>query len=304
MKSVLRRPKLLGRGVGMGDVGFLRRDALTLTTDFAREGFVVARGVLAAPEVARLRADALRGLERGAVPFALGTTVPNAAVECPEVGWIFHHPAILELVREALGDSDILFTMEAAVQRNLTSGWHKDTGAGHMSGGYYGCDDPFARDDCRVLKVGIYLQPHVDGRGLRVRRGSQTSPGLDDGEEVVLQTHSGDVVLFDVRLTHSGQVPERSDRAVAKVARVLPRSVRQRLVAVARRAVNRVSGRPDRLAVFFAFGPNVPATETYAIRNLAREHEQTGRFVSMLDPELCGAFRAEGVELLAACEAP
>ena len=277
---------------------------MTLAADFAREGFVVARGVLPASDVARLRSDAVRSLDHRAIPFAMGTTVPNAAIECPEVAWIFHHPAVLELVREALGDSDILFTMEAAVQRNLTSGWHKDTGAGHMPGGYYGCDDPFARDDCRVLKVGIYLQPHLDGRGLRVRRGSQTSPGIEDGEEVVLQTLTGDVVLFDVRLTHSGQMPEQSDRAVAKVARVLPRSVRQQLVALARRGVNRVSRRPDRLAVFFAFGPNVQATETYAIRNLAREHEQTGRSLSMLDPELVGAFRAEGVDLLAACEAP
>ena len=150
------------------------------------------------------------------------------------MGWIFHHPAILEAVRGALGDPEIVFTLEAGVQRNLTGPWHKDTGTYVMAGGYYDCEDPFSRDDCRVLKVGVYLQPHVDGRGLRVRRGSHRLPGLEQGDEVELRTLPGDIVLFDVRITHRGQAPDLTDRTIASGARALPRSMRPRVIAAAR----------------------------------------------------------------------
>jgi hypothetical protein len=224
--------------------------------------------------------------------------VPNAAVEVPDLGWLLHDDRVLDAVRTVLGADDLVFTLEAGVQRNLTGPWHKDLGTYLSEGGYYDCDDPFSREDCRVLKVGVYLQPHIDGRGLRVRPGSHRRASLEDGEERRVRTLPGDVVLFDVRITHRGQAPELIDRVVASGARVLPRARRDRTVATLRRVWNRVTGRPDRLAVFFAFGPDVEKTRTYGARNLARELDQLGRDGLTVPETLQAAFGARGVELI------
>jgi hypothetical protein len=269
-----------------------------LADEFDRLGFVVVSGVFPPGEVAELRDTVGDVLEERRIPFGLGEVLPNAAVEAPAVAHLFHHTAVLAAVREVLDVAKPVFTMEAGVHRNVTGPWHKDLGEHVIRGGYYGCADPCSRDDCRVLKVAVYLQDHVAGTGLTVRPGSHRMADLTRGEEVALRTRAGDVVLFDARLTHRGAAPTRGDRLIAAGARALPRAVRQQEIARARRRMNRLQGRPDRLAVFFAFGPPGPRTEAYGRRNLQREQQQTGNSETTLAPQLLDAFRKSDVEIL------
>lgn len=265
---------------------------------FALNGFVVLPRAFTPDEVHDLRTDALRVVEQRGVAFGLGEVLPNAAVEAPAVTRAFHHPAVLAAVRDVLDAPRPVFTMEAGVHRNVTGPWHKDLGEHTVEGGYYGCVDPWARDDCRVVKVAIYLQDHTRGGGLLVRPGSHRVADLARGTAVELRTEAGDVVVFDARLTHRGVAPSATDRAIAGGARLLPRSRRGDAVARIRAGFNRAGGRRDRVALFFAYGPPGERTVTYARRNLARERSQTGRIGGAIDPGLAAALGAADVEVV------
>lgn len=272
---------------------------MALEGDLDRDGYALARGVLAPAEVARLRLEVSTALRTAGVPFGLGMAVPNASVAAPASGWIYTHPGIVAAVRESLGETDITFTMEAGLHRNITGPWHKDTGEGVLEGGYFGTD-PIGRDDCRVVKVGVYLQDHHDGTGLRVRPGSHRQRDLAAGEEVPLDLAAGDAVLFDVRITHCGERPGRSDRAIASAARLLPRRTRGAAVDRARRMAFRARRRPERLAAFFAYGPTGPMTATYARRNLDRQLAQLATHEQPVPAGIAAALRAEGITPLLA----
>lgn len=272
---------------------------MSTSKDFQRDGYVVIPNLLSAGEIASLRADVERELERKGMSFGLGSVIPNAASESAALVRLYTHPQIVAAVRDVLADERIVFTMESGIHRNVTGPWHKDLGTHAMAGGYYGTDQVYERDDCRVVKVAIYLQDQPADRSLKVRRGSHVMASLVDGEEIALVSRAGDVAIFDARITHRGLAPQPFDGLIASVARVLPRRHRGRAVASTRRWVNRVKHRPDRLAVYLAFGPDNAMTATYAARNLARELEQVGKDAAPLDDVVLAAFRACGVRVLA-----
>jgi hypothetical protein len=274
---------------------------MSLAEAFARDGYVVVPQVLSSPEVTRLRQEVTAVLATdGAMPYGLGSAAPNASVGCPALRWVFHHPPVLTAVRRALGGDELLFTMEAGAHRNVTGPWHKDTGEHAVPGGYFDHPAPWDDDSCVVVKVGLYLQDHLDGTGLRVRPGSHRRGDLTGGDEVAPAVRAGDAVLFDVRITHRGQAPTRLDRGIASVARAVPRRRRQAVVARSRVLARAVARRPDRLAVFFAFGPRSERTEVYGRRNLERQLAQLGRAAALVDPSFDEALRASGVEPLGA----
>ena len=98
------------------------------------------------------------------------------------------------------------------------SGWHDQPQLCHLTVSASSGDDSFA-----TCKLVLYLQPHnaeTGFDGLRVVNGSHLVPGTNvvaesQREAVFLAsthvtTRPGDVVLFDVRLTHMGGVEETS----------------------------------------------------------------------------------------------
>jgi hypothetical protein len=266
--------------------------------EFERNGFVVAPGLLSPVEVTALRTAADAAVERVGRPLGNGRVVPNAAVGAPELGWLFAHSTILDGARAALRSRDIVFTMEADVHRNLVNGkWHKDTGEQVLPRGYFDCD-PIGRPDCRVVKVALYLQDHLDGSGLRVRVGSHRFRELDIGEESAVRTRAGDAVFFDVRATHRGVSAAPIDYVIAGGALAIPARRRGDTIDRIRRAQLRRRGRPDRIAVYFAFGVPGERTRTFTHRNLARQLAQTGAAVHALDQAVAGRLTEAGVELV------
>jgi len=259
-----------------------------------RDGFLVAPRVLTRHEITTLRAQVDAEIDRLGVAFGLGTVVPAAATSSA-LAPTFAHAAVVDAVRDALGEERIVFTMESGLHRNVTGPWHDDLGTHTVEGGYYGTPAVHARADCRVVKVAIYLQDQDGERSLCVRAGTHRRPDLDDGPVIRLDTRAGDVVVFDARLAHRGQAPGRLDSAIVSAARVAPRSARGDVVASVRRLRNRWCRRADRLAVFSAFGPDNEMTERYARRNLDRELAQAGHSVADPPSDLLARFSALGV---------
>ena len=231
---------------------------MNLKTDILRDGFVIIPNLISAEEITKLRY--LIEARKKSDPTFDGNQ-SHAACVMPELDWLFCHPKILSAMREILQPDRIMFTNHDAISRNALSGWHKDDGI--MISGYDEIDGGYFRKptydlkDCQVYKIAIYLQDHHNNLGgLTVRRGSHRLASLDEGEDVYLKTKAGDAVIFDVRITHTGQTEPvpipwliRPVRLLHRItAKLFRRSFNKRLMDI----YNRITG--DRLAIFFTFG--------------------------------------------------
>jgi hypothetical protein len=275
-------------------------NAKSLGEALKSEGFVIVPDVLTQSEVAMLRDQVNEALNTDGIHKAGGTVLPNAAAEAPSLGWIFSHPGILSAVRRATGLSEMVFTMEADLHRNyLASKWHKDTGEQMMNGGYFDCD-PFESPDCRVFKVALYLQDHSAGAGsLHVRPGSITTASFDFGEDYRIPAKAGDMVLFDVRITHRGVRPSLVDRVMLGCARIFLKHSADSAAASWRRARLRLVGKPDRIAVYFAFGSPNDHSVRFAQRNMRRQLSQLGKPAIPLPSQLQSSFELANVQTVA-----
>jgi hypothetical protein len=262
----------------------------------ASDGFVVVRRVIDDGEVQRLRDQIDLALDERGIHKAGGTVLPNAAAEAPELSWVFAHPSIIETVRSATGMEEMVFTMEADLHRNyIASNWHKDSGEQMMEDGYFGCDC-FTNDDCRVVKVALYLQDARSERHvLHVKPGTIRTGDLSAGTDTAVMAGAGDAVLFDVRLTHRGVQPGLVDSALLGAAKAINHRSTDPLAARLRRCQARLMHRPDRLAVYFAFGAPTENWKRFAQRNMRRQLSQLCTEASGLPQSLVDSFRLQNV---------
>ena len=124
------------------------------------------------------------------------------------------------------------------------------------------------------------MQDHYYNKGgLTVRKGSHKFSDINEGEEVYLKTKAGDLVIFDVRLNHTGQrdiVPFEFlqkpnyllKKGVNKIFKVPPQKTDQYLKQI----YDRLFG--DRLSIFFTYGLPNEYTKNFAINNMKRQLQQ------------------------------
>jgi hypothetical protein len=247
-----------------------------LAQKIEQDGFVIVKNLFAKNEIEKLREIVKNHFSHKGVPCAYGLTQPNAAVEVPEIEWLFYHPKILSVMRQLLGQETIMFTSHCDVHSRTMSGWHKDDGFQVMEGGYFG-EPMYDNPNCRVYKVALYLQDHFYNLGgLTVRKGSHHFPSIDEGEEVYLKTRVGDIIVFDVRLTHTGQrdfVPISQLRKpldfVQKGLEKIRKIDRNRSNLYFKKIYDKFSG--DRLSIFFTYGVPNQHTIDFAINNMKRQ---------------------------------
>lgn len=155
---------------------------------FWRDGFVILRGVFSREEIARFRELAL--------------SHPGAAdlLSQPGLRILLLDQRILDVVRAILGPQVIYF-MDSSVSigEQDNARFHKDC---------VDRDDPCGPDwngKYPIIRVGIYMQEHVGlPGGLDLRRGSHDKRSVGEGEHVYAGTAVGDVVVWNMRTTHSG----------------------------------------------------------------------------------------------------
>ncbi len=241
-------------------------------------GFVVVPSVLDPDELTRLR-ETLRThfLSRGTA-FNLGWTQPNAAIECPDISWVFSHPNVVAAYRGAYESTDLLFTGHCDIHQDSFSAWHKDTGTENC----YFDEDCFV-EECRVVKMAIYLQDHHDGEGLTVVPGSHRSRqwGSSENDAISISTNAGDAVLFDVRLDHRGRRPSKFEHivhiaamsATKVIGRVAPSSRRPGQPAMLTRFAEHFA-RTTRQSLYFTIAPDDRFGEQFARNNMSRQRSQ------------------------------
>ncbi|MBO1081431.1 phytanoyl-CoA dioxygenase family protein [Roseomonas haemaphysalidis] len=262
---------------------------MTLQTDMRRDGYVILRGLLRPDEIARLRGELRAHFARSWHAEGLGKHQPEAALKIPAIGWIYHHPAILQGFRAVSGSDALVFTANSDAHMNMLSWWHKDTSenqGGCFSGDY------FARPGCNVFRAGIYLQDQSHKGGLTVRPGSQTSRSPMTGPAETLKTAAGDVVFFDIRLSHAGQFPDPVETALLRAARI--RRLRS-TATVLKHGWHRLMRKPDKLSLFFTYGAAAADTEEFCHFEWNRQARGRNGIAPPLTPVLSGGLERAGV---------
>jgi hypothetical protein len=190
---------------------------------FRRDGLVVVRGLLPDTERDALRAAAFAGLEaaraRGAVmhvpafpgvDFLLGDLL--AVRELGPWEHLFFGDAVQRVVRALLGVPSPVYWGDSSVQFGSgPRGFHKDN-AGRLDASHDDWRGPYG-----LVRCGLYMQDHdrLSG-GLKVRVGSHDAPDHSSGRIIDVDSRFGDLVFWNLRLTHSGNA--RRLRAAPKVA--------------------------------------------------------------------------------------
>jgi hypothetical protein len=215
------------------------------------QGYTVARGLLEPAEITALRPSVLAHHgDRRAEPLAV--------VREPELRWLLSDPRIRGFAREVL-DAEPVVTWHFDSSVNAAAHkWHKDSGR-RGTEGYFGrstAEDPTPT----VIKLGVFCQDQPHG-GLQVRPASHHEPDIEPGT-VTIPTRVGDVIAFDVRISHAGdgrwrrRVLNRLDDRAPSVGHLLRRR--------------------DRVALFFSFGVGGDLTDHFAVENWTRAKEQAG----------------------------
>lgn len=253
------------------------RSALILPRNLADQmqerGYAVIRNLLNLDDIRSLRESCEAFfLSKTHMRSNLGRNMPDATRHVPAIHWLYSHPNVLAAFRAALGRDDIVFTRHCDVAMNRLSSWHRDSGGPtpYFSGDY------IADDECRVYKMALYLQPHgADGNGLWVRHGTHRKHDQNDGEIRHLETELGDAVVFDVRLTHSGQFGDRFETWLKRLGSLILRTGNRKhdheaLLRI-KESYWRLRGKRDKYSIFFTFGSPNEYTREFCERNMERQ---------------------------------
>lgn len=228
---------------------------MTLAETVRRDGYVVVRNLLSAAEVADLR---LALTEHFACTWrweGLGKHQPNAAFTIEGIEWLFAHPGILRVFRQICGEQAV-FTTNCDAHMNMLSWWHKDLGDTALPSLLA---DGFGRASCGLYRAGVYLQDHSQ-HGLTVRVGSHRERRLDVGVPKHLDTRVGDIVFFDMRLTHAGQFADPIEAALLRAGRKLQREA---TFSALKERYSRLRQKSAKLSIFFTFGDGGRETEEF-----------------------------------------
>ena len=173
---------------------------------FRRDGYLIIRGVLSREEVAKLRQSAIRIAAeckaRGLVfkPAADEVcAVPDLAT-WDDVGYLLSDARVLSIAKQLLNSTEVIYYSDSSLQVGAGGrGFHKDNTE------RVDPSHPDWQSDYTMLRFGVYLQDHVQhSGGLKVRTGSHRHADVTTGRSVDVATRAGDVVVWRMTTTHSG----------------------------------------------------------------------------------------------------
>lgn len=191
---------------------------------FWKQGYLLVKGVFSAAEIHRFR-ELVTRVQLRTSGTAESLILPRSGVinivgdmlgkrELKEVDYIILDQRLLACVKDLLGDR-LAYTGESAMLIGEgTRGWHKDNVDRARPGG----EDWQGKYD--VVRCGIYLQDHSrHSGGLKVKVGSHEHVSrwhrdgtwggrlsLGAGLATNVDSEPGDVVIWNLRTTHSGNV--------------------------------------------------------------------------------------------------
>ena len=163
-------------------------DALDVD-QFWERGYAILPDVYGPEEIAALREEVYASRGFG------GDLLAN-----PRLRHVLTDGRMVAVARKLLGTQDLFYSGDSSFTINgKQKGWHKDN-ADRV--------DPHAPDwDGRYtqLRFGIYCQDHSEHTGgLNLRIGSHNLRNTTEGENLYVKTKPGDLAVWSMRITHSG----------------------------------------------------------------------------------------------------
>lgn len=173
---------------------------------FQREGYLVVRSVFSADEVTAMRTAVVTEGERAR---ATGRVLKSSTGEVVPVGDIagveglealLFDERVVRIARTVLGTRNVVYFGDSGVMiGGALRGFHKDNTC-RDNPSHPDWQSPYA-----IVRMGVYLQDHIrHSGGLKVRVGSHLHPDVTTGRIVSVPTAPGDVVVWNLRTTHSG----------------------------------------------------------------------------------------------------
>lgn len=173
-----------------------------------RDGFAVVRGLFSPDEIGDMRSEANAVLATSATPLHGGLNSGAAPDTSDLARRLLHDPRLTPL----FFDTKNPYTVH--VHANTYNNWHRDVDLAYA---------PIGNWVPWVYKLAIYLEDHVDRGGLSVIPGSHKDRrALPVFHHV--STRAGDVVVFDTRLRHAGQLPNYKERLIRNIGVLLFRA--------------------------------------------------------------------------------
>lgn len=247
-----------------------------LHDNFWRDGFLILQGVFSRDEMADFRSCAL------AHP-------PSAdLLSEPGLRRLLLDHRVLDIAKELIGPELIYFQDSNVLLDNQDNArFHKDC---------VDRDDPAGPDwngQYPIIRFGLYMQEHrgLPG-GVDLRRGSHMFNTVDRGEHVYADTELGDLVVWNLRTTHSGcaLMLKNSETALD------PSTVTARLLR--RLPLGLLRAHPERrAAAFMTFGRSGAHLERYIAYLRTRQFAIDGWKASALPPEAVAQANAQGVQI-------
>jgi hypothetical protein len=220
------------------------------------DGYAIVRNVLRPEEVRFLRFAAKTYLHASRCYDYGGKFELVEWTKIPDIEAIVVSDSVRRHLARATEPFAFGLTGICDLSLNTTSQWHKDITHFTDMDGHVATDEAF-----RFYKIAFYLQDQdeVSRATLRVRPGSHLSRDLTDLPEKKAVVSAGDMIIFDVRIDHLGQLTTLTDRLLrvsfaAAGARL--NFDAQKAFARSRSAVRWMRpGVSDRVAIFMTFGP-------------------------------------------------
>jgi hypothetical protein len=246
---------------------------------FRARGYTVVTGLFEREEIETLREEAtsaMAALERRGLaaqepgPEGVARLSRCDVLSIPEVRHVLLDRRLIGVIGDLLGARPTYFG-ESVLRIGAQGGraWHRDNADSVKRFG-----GPDWNDGYRLLRCGVYMQDqsHHSG-GLAVRPRSHRPGAQIRSLPVLIDAQPGDLVVWDLRTVHSGEVVRL--RLAPKVP--LHPSLQTRLPQALR-----VSGSGERMVMFMSFGVRGPDLDHYLdhlrARTQNREIWETSRF--------------------------
>lgn len=241
--------------------------------DFWKKGYVVLPGVYSPEEIAEIREAVYASEGQG------GDLLAN-----PRLRHLLTDGRMTEVAKRLLGTDDILYAGDSSFTINGTQrGWHKDN-TDRLDPKAPDWDDRYTQ-----LRFGIYCQDHVHHTGgLNLKIGSHDIPNLTDGETLYVKTQPGDLAVWSMRITHSGNGMLLKDPEAAYPDPSEQKDIDPELVTPA-------DG--DRIAVFAHLGADDKHGRRYADYLKTRTYMVNAWRLRPYDEESRAAAKAAGLTL-------
>lgn len=140
-----------------------------------------------------------------------GVRLPYAFKVSPATINIFEiFGGLRDKISSVLETDKWILTGHCDLHRNALSGWHRDDGTSYGDGGYFGQSSiDYSTKDLGVYKVAVYLQEHMSWQdGITIEPGSHVRLRRNPNFEQYFASDLGEVLIFDQRLFHTGQIDE------------------------------------------------------------------------------------------------